>query len=611
MRMIEIKMENMGGLRGIHEFKLEKGLNILEAPNATGKTSVINGIRTLILPSDELKNRRHFLNLMVKDGSVVAKDGGASYVREIHEAGGNLFVSGDTLYGAGLKADVLSVAYRDNNLLNLISTDKSIKPILDELSDAKYYESASEILKWKQKGAMTELSRYRDELIRLEDYKKQISELQKKKENLLKEQEALEEIPAASAEDMKKKQNELKYLTKEQTKVKIDIQDLKNKLDDVREDIEESRRLEEYYNTQIEDFAEKHPNIDKEIEEIDEEVEELNGQKSEVQADQKLISIMLEETGKNLTDANRLGVDECLACGNKNFSRANAEIRKRDLEKRYTELTKIIGKINIEIDQNRLTMGSLQEERQKIKTEFYSKLNDARQNLKFRENERRKTIDRISASENEIKKLENKIADVEKGFDETVIKLMHEHEDLRYKLGVTDGEIKRTERAIKESADVTGQVQWLDKKSKFLGQMITYMQNKAKSISDELVDEFNGRIKEVYNVLEFKDFERVYIDPNTFEVNIIRKREGQVIRQPIASLSDSERSTIGIILMLAGKDQFLPDFPLFVLDAVTTDYDETRFNRIVEYLGNKVPYVLVTKLSPYKGSEGLTVKHTV
>lgn len=63
--------------------------------------------------------------------------------------------------------------------------------------------------------------------------------------------------------------------------------------------------------------------------------------------------------------------------------------------------------------------------------------------------------------------------------------------------------------------------------------------------------------------------------------------------------------------MLAGKDQFLPDFPLFVLDAVTTDYDETRFSRIVEYLGNKVPYVLVTKLSPYEGSEELVVKHRV
>lgn len=609
--MIEMEMENIGGIRGKYEFTLEKGLNILEAPNATGKTSVINGIRTLILPSDELKKKEHFLNLMVKDGSVTARDGSNIYVREIHKAGDSLFVSGDTLYGGGLGADVMSVAYRDNKLLRDISSGRSIKSTLDEFSDAKYYESGAEILKWKQNGVRTELSRYRDEVRRLEDYKKQLAELQKKKEKLLKEQEALEEIPTASAEDMVKKQKQLRDLTKEQTETKIEIQRLKSRLEDIKEDIKESRRLEEYYNKQIEDFAERHPNIDREIEELDKNVAELMRQKREVQEDQKIISIMSEETGRNLTDANRLGVDECLACGNKNFSRADAEIRKRDLEKRYAERTKITGQINIEIEQNRLTMNSLQEERQKVKTDFYNKLNDVRQNLKFRENERKKDINSISTSENRIKGLENKIADVEKGFDESLIKQMREHEDLRYKLGVTDGEIKRTERAIKERADVTGQVQWLDKKQGFLGQMITYMQNKAKSISDELVAEFNERVKEVYNVLEFKDFEKVYIDPNTFEVNIIRKREGQLIRQPITSLSDSERSTIGIILMLAGKDQFLPEFPLFVLDAVTTDYDETRFSRIVEYLGDKVPYVLVTKLSPYEGSEELVVKHKV
>ena len=458
---------------------------------------------------------------------------------------------------------------------------------------------------------MTELSRYRDEVRRLEGYKKQLSELQKKKEKLLKEQEALEEIPVASAEDMIKKQRQLRDLTKEQTEKKIEIQRLNIRLEEIKDDVKESRRLEEYYDKQIEDFAEKHPDIDREIEELDKKIAELMKQKSDVQADQRFIGIRLEKTSKNLTDANRLGVDECLACGNKNFSRADAEIRKRDLEKKYAELTRIIGQINIEIDQNGLTIDSLQEERQKVKIDFYNKLNNVRQNLKFRENERKKNINSISASENEIKELENKIADVEKGFDESLIKLMREHEDQRYKLGVTDGEIKRTERTIKERADGTGEVQRLDKKQRFLGQMIAYMQNKAKSISDELVAEFNERAKEVYNVLEFKDFEKVYIDPNTFEVNIIRKSGGQLIRQPIISLSDSERSTIGIILMLAGKDQFLPDFPLFVLDAVTTDYDETRFNRIVEYLGNKVPYVLVTKLSPYEGSEKLVVKHMV
>jgi recombinational DNA repair ATPase RecF len=85
--------------------------------------------------------------------------------------------------------------------------------------------------------------------------------------------------------------------------------------------------------------------------------------------------------------------------------------------------------------------------------------------------------------------------------------------------------------------------------------------------------------------------------------------DGNLIEQPMEALSDSELDTIGIILMLAGKKQFNNDFPLFVLDAVTTDYDPTRFERIINYLKEHVPYVLVTTLAPYKDKEEIMIKH--
>ncbi len=608
--MIKLEMENIGGLRGHYEFSLDLGLNILEAPNATGKTSIINGIRILILPSNHLKNLRHFLNLMVKDGKISAKTEQNLYLREIHETGGNLFVSGNTLFEVDEKADVLAVAHRENELLNLVVQGKSLKPVLDKFSDSKYYRSASQILNWKQKATLNELKNYRDEQRRLDEYRKQLTDLQKKKQGLIYEQKQMEEIPSASAADMMEKQTKLRELTETQTKIKINIQNLKNRLEDIKTDINESRRLEEYYDQQIEDFSQRHPDIDREIKQIDDKVSELTKQKNEVQADQRMISIMLEESRKNLSGAHKLGVDECLACGNRSFSRADAEIRVRDLEKKYTNLTKIIGQINIEIDQSQLTIESLQEERQKIKTEFFTKLNDVRQNLKFRENERKKKLNETSLEEKRLKELEVKISDVEKGFDENILSLMHKQGDLRYRIGVNDGEINRIQETITERADVTGNIQRLENKFEFLGQMITYLQNKAKSISDELINAFNTKINEVYQKLDFKDFERIYIDSNSFEVNIIRKTNGNPIRQPITSLSDSERNTIGIISMLAGKEQFLPNFPLFVLDAVTTDYDDTRFNSIIGYLVENVDYVLVTKLSPYETSSELRIKHT-
>lgn len=57
--------------------------------------------------------------------------------------------------------------------------------------------------------------------------------------------------------------------------------------------------------------------------------------------------------------------------------------------------------------------------------------------------------------------------------------------------------------------------------------------------------------------------------------------------------------------MLAGKEEYLPEFPMFVLDELTTSYDPTRFKTIISYLQQTVPYTIVTALAPYqKGKEG-------
>ena len=40
-----LKVSNIGGLRGEHTYTFDEGLNIINAPNATGKSSAINSLR--------------------------------------------------------------------------------------------------------------------------------------------------------------------------------------------------------------------------------------------------------------------------------------------------------------------------------------------------------------------------------------------------------------------------------------------------------------------------------------------------------------------------------------------------------------------------------------
>lgn len=65
-------------------------------------------------------------------------------------------------------------------------------------------------------------------------------------------------------------------------------------------------------------------------------------------------------------------------------------------------------------------------------------------------------------------------------------------------------------------------------------------------------------------------------------MKIIIKRDG--FHQSIASLSTTERSVIAVILQIALKEAFLPDYPLFIIDEIIMDFDRERANKLVKYL---------------------------
>lgn len=58
-KIMKITVENIGGLKGTHKFVFDKGLNVINAPNAAGKSSLLKGIYLAfcgsVLDEDELR----------------------------------------------------------------------------------------------------------------------------------------------------------------------------------------------------------------------------------------------------------------------------------------------------------------------------------------------------------------------------------------------------------------------------------------------------------------------------------------------------------------------------------------------------------------------------
>jgi DNA repair exonuclease SbcCD ATPase subunit len=612
---INIEMENIGGFTSKKIFKIKEGLNIIEAPNRGGKTSFIKGIRALILPEKRLEKHRDFLNILAKSGKVTLDIDKKRFSRNLMDINGVLSVSGKAMVGDGEKVDSLCIAIRENELFDLVEKGESLKPKLEEFSGSKYYRIASGpfTLKKKLNQINVELTKQRDEYAELKEYQKKLSQLKKKKGELEKKLINLPEIPEADSEAMLESQRILADKNREKGNLEFEIYKQSKIMEERAESIKRKEEEIAIYTKRIEDFNRQHPNVDQEIASIEKEILSLRNKRSEIQREISKINDRLESIKKAQVGESKFKYGICPVCERplnyeylKNIEQA--------LLNDYNMKTREVGIINDKLDEKEIELQKIQDELAAVKlgaTGAIKMKSDSERRLKDVKREYERAKQTKEELENKLKKIESIIKNIEKEFDPKVVELIRKREQTRSDIKIVESDIERTKNYIIERGKTGEIIQYLDKKRKFLNAVVAYLKREEERRLKEAVDTFNEEAEKIYEILRFMDFERIYIDDYTFEVNVVRKKNGGSIRQPIKSLSASERESIALILMLAGREKFVKDFPLFVLDAISEDYDETRLKSFVNYIKDKVPYVIVTTLSPLETSEEIVIKHSL
>lgn len=122
------------------------------------------------------------------------------------------------------------------------------------------------------------------------------------------------------------------------------------------------------------------------------------------------------------------------------------------------------------------------------------------------------------------------------------------------------------------------------------------------------IADFNNNVRKVMADLGFSEFDQIAIDKDDKQLKIFRPG---FVRQPVESLSTSEKYSLAIVLQIALKETYVPDIPFFIVDEVMVSYDGTKTNKILDYLNQmaqeKGLYVVVTRLAE-KGGEEVIVK---
>lgn len=595
---IKIKITNISGFTATSTFTLKKGLNMVEAPNAAGKTSFVNALQTMILPKRDLRSMRHFLNYFFSSGSAVLIDEKGKERSRVLRAGepGRLIISGDPFYPNGDKAALLAFAVPGNEFMEKVQDALPLEQAFERLSGSQYYKYARMWLEKQKSKTLDELSRFREDLLHLESMRNELTQLKRKLQDFIKEKQQLPSIKEVQArtkinEKLIKKRDEL-------TKFQVSADGAQFTIQNNTKRIERLKETLQYLQQEIENFEKQHPNISNEIKKMTEEIARLRREKGTLDIQQSLLRVQLEATRKNIIQGKRFELAECFACGQA-FSEEEMVKREQVLESELASVSRQIAEIGSNIGGLDRAKENLTAEEIRIKRDIREQLTDANEEVTKLESEVKKAKSILEKANGAIKKLSNEIEQLEKTVDKTAVKIIEQHGELSGKIEMTQNRIDGINEEITRLAEINVQLAVSERKENFLTTAAAYIAKREAAIKDAARIKFNQRINEVYKAMGFTDFETIEID-EIFHLKVRRKSGTRIIEQDITSLSATERLTIAIIAMLAGKEEYLPDFPFFVLDELTTSYDPTRFKTIVDYLQRTVPYTIVTALTPFE-----------
>jgi len=591
---MKLKLKNVGGIIESTSIELKEGLNVIRAPNAIGKTSFTHALKLVSMDNQQLRNYPEFINDF-SDKATVEVDGKE---RIIETKGLSPISKTDPLFRLNGKQDII-FAMPENSFLNTIKMGEPIDKFLESFSDAQYFKELIEkdgVLRAVRDILDEEYGRLNTEAKEAEslitNIKKEKDDLEKKRKNKVKVQTDLENMKH-KVKMNKEEEGRLSQLTDDIEELESDIGKTKSGVKSWTGEISYIELEMEDCKQEMELFKKEFKNPEDYLKKIENGIEELELKLQDDEEKGLYKSSENLETEITSTENNIEG-NNCLSCG-RPFNQKQKDQRLKELKKKKDELDKNIRKV-----ENGLR--DLNEEKVSFKKRRADEYYDNKQEITKLEFNLRLNSDKIRDAEIEIKQNENELNKKKKAkevvkeqADPKIKKLIDDEESLSRQVNAIINNIKTYELEYDSVADSEKQVVVIKTRYEFLKRIEIAIKEELANLKNIVKDDFNKKIMPIYNKLGFKDFKNIEID-STFRIKVNRKGKEQDINR----LSTSEQVTLGVIVMLAGKEEYLPDYPFFVLDEVTTAYDPVRFKKIIEYLANetKTKYTIVTAFSP-------------
>ncbi len=606
-RSATVSVTNVGGIDDC-EVTLSSGITILTGRNATNRTSFLSAIAGV------LGGTAAMLKADADYGGVELALDGETYTREYTRQAGTVSVDGDPFVDEPEYVDTFACLLEDNPARRAVERGDDLREVImrpvdtDQLrDDIRNREAERDDLRSKLDDLEATVDR-RPKLERRRDERR--ADLEAVEDELADVRETVDAFDAAEAE------------AEEAESLLDELEELRGQLDDAldRKDHQESELRS--LRTKRADVAAELDDIEsseEELDELDQQSTRLKRRKREVENEIDDLVRVVEFTEdllagetsglRNVEDEGDVAADldpssktmQCWTCGSR--------VEQSDIDERLETLRNLVTKKQAERDSVESDLTTVEERRRELErsserqAELRSRLDELDREISHREQN-------VTNYEDEAATLRAEIDDLQEQVEETgslredVLSAYRALSELEYERGKLESDLSDAEAELAAVADAAEERDRVTDRLSVVQDELASLRSRIDDLEREAVEAFNEEMASVLDLLEY-DIARVWIerkttnsaDDSSFDLHVVRESDGAMYEDTVATLSESERETIGLVVALAGflvheVYEFVPFVLLDSLEAIDSD----RIVALVDYFAGYAPFLAVAVL---------------
>lgn len=626
-----IQIQNLGGINEA-ELSIPSGISILVGRNATNRSSLLRSLAA-VLGGHRSAAR---LKTDAESGSVRLWVSEEEYTRAYSTPEGT--VTGTPYVENSDLIDTFVALFADCPARRAVEQGDDLREVLMKPVDT------SEI-----RARIVELKRDRDRLdetIReAEDRKRELPELEEDRSRYEDELAAIEEeitkleSVVADIEATATESNETAELRSELETLRGELRSDEQRIDEIEQQLEfrneEQEKLIEQRekltaNLIEEDEAET---LQAEITALEQDIDRLSEKRatleravediqSVIQANESFLNGEIGAIGLTDDESVAAALDpssqtiECWTCG--------TEVEQSDISERIETLRGIATQQRNQMNEIETELAELKRQKsdQESKLAEYREKAQRLEELDERIEKHGTTIEELEADreqrqaevvelQDKIDAVEKEITDVKAGETEDASEFINAHQELtklERERGRVENKLQNTVEAIEEIESLTEAQTEAKREREEITDELESLRGRIDELETELVETLNGIMDDLVDRLEYDNIERVWLErqisegstESVFELHIVREgTDGTVYEDTAATLSESEREVIGLVISLAGYLVHEVDrtVPFLLLDSVEM-IDGRRLAELLDYMQTEtqVEYLSVALL---------------